>query len=177
MSHMPRRRVFIPALLVCFLLSLSASAWLVPSAYATTAPSITLTKTEGSPKQTFKVNGMNFTPSAQVDVYFQGQLVASTITSSTGEFSAKVTVPTDPEGTYTVSAQQTSDQAQASFSIVPDFSHLTPSDHSDISPVDPLCAQFGVQQPPGKVSVGVAGIPASVSYDVRWRYENGGARV
>lgn len=167
-----------PTLLICFLLCLSASAQFVPSAYATTAPSITLTKMEGSPKQTFRVKGMQFTPSTQVAVYFQSQLVTSTITSSTGAFtSAPVTVPTDPQGTYTVSARQTSSgaQAQASFNIIPGFAHLTPPDHSNISPKDPLCAQFGIQQSPEKVSVGIAGVPASVAYDVRWRYENGGS--
>lgn len=146
------------------------SAQLVPSAAAAT-PAITLNPSADSPSKPFVVKGKGFAHSVQVNLDFQGQFATSAITSSTGAFSAQIIVPEDPGGDYSVTAQETSGQgqAQATFTIIAGFSLLKPRNHGGVGPTDPLCIQLGGTPPPGHpLKLGVWGVPASVSYDVRW---------
>jgi len=64
----------------------------------------TLTNVPFYETEPIKVSGNYFDPNSQVKLYFDGSLLATAPTNSTGGFTASANVPIVPAGTYTVNA-------------------------------------------------------------------------
>ncbi len=95
------------ALTATLIVALSVfSLFAFPFMSAAASASITLNPTSTSAGSSVSVTGSGFQTSSSLYIYFNGQLVASTTTDSSGAFTSSFTVPTSTAaGTYVVMAE------------------------------------------------------------------------
>ncbi|BBE42219.1 Predicted cell-wall-anchored protein SasA [Conexivisphaera calida] len=77
---------------------------------------VSISPASGAPGTTVSVSGSSFYPNSTVTVYYDGTSVGSVTASAAGSFSTSFTVPSLPNGTYTIEAIDSyGDSATASF--------------------------------------------------------------
>ena len=115
----PRLSIVIFLSLIAMLLpavsGTSVSAALAASSgTVTAAPAISLSRTQGAPGTIVRVKGLHFSPTASVTVSLGGQSLVIASTAASGVFTATITVPQLPPGSYALTAR---DGAQLSSSV------------------------------------------------------------
>ncbi|MBS7605554.1 IPT/TIG domain-containing protein [Candidatus Bathyarchaeota archaeon] len=82
-------------------------------------PSIRISPVRGTPGDTVEVTGTGFRNQTTVTIKFDGQDVATTSTNEYGSFTARFTVPSVPDGLYTVTATDAENNyATADFQVI-----------------------------------------------------------
>ncbi|MEM2569950.1 MAG: IPT/TIG domain-containing protein, partial [Candidatus Bathyarchaeia archaeon] len=82
-------------------------------------PSIRISPVRGTPGDTVEVTGTGFRNQTTVTIYFDDQEVATTSTNEYGSFTARFTVPSVPDGLYTVTATDAvNNYATADFQVI-----------------------------------------------------------
>jgi hypothetical protein len=83
----------------------------------TIVPKITEKPTSGAPGASVAISGTGFAAHTTITVKFNGNVVATTTSSSLGAFSTSYNVPSLANGKYTVSASDGSNSASATFTV------------------------------------------------------------
>ncbi|MCS7144532.1 MAG: IPT/TIG domain-containing protein [Archaeoglobaceae archaeon] len=90
------------------------------------SPSIEIKPTNGSVGSSVSVKGTGFSMDAEVRIYWEDKLLASTETSSNGEFSASIKVPQAPCGYYKIKAvDEVQYNAYATFRVTPKITKIS----------------------------------------------------
>ncbi len=82
-------------------------------------PSIELSSDSGVPGINIAVNGKRFGENAYVDIYYDGTIVATGRTNTTGNFAITITIPEGYKGSYEVRAEASGDTAETFFTVEP----------------------------------------------------------
>jgi len=75
------------------------------STFTISGTSISLSAQQGTPGSSLTTTGVGFQPGETVQVFFNGALIDSPVTNTTGSWTSTTTVPTLPAGTYQIDAK------------------------------------------------------------------------